>query len=205
MKKAFLSRRRKANKLLQKYLGYLLEPDTKPDRKEIRRLVISSLRKDKWRSKNDNPYQRKKLYDELTERIVRIQSDEAGGNEIRSANVQINKWKQSDRYKEAIAPIKGEGIDDVFMNTEDLFQWFEALEFHLSRLPNFTYEVVIPETGYYLKGDADLIAKNKTKITAEAKLLGSDSAGFKTQVDFKKKIVRITFFSKKFKQNVFFT
>ena len=204
MNKAANSRRRKANQLLQKRLGFLLEPDTKPDQKQIRKQVISALRKEGWRSKNNSKYQRKKLYDELTERILKIQEGRGNGNDFRSANVQINKWKQSEIYKEAIAPIRGSNVDDVFMNTEDLFQWFEALEFHLSRLPGFEYEVVIPETGYVLKGNSDLIAKNKTKITSEAKLLGSDSAGFKTQVDFKNKIVRITFFSKKFKDNVQF-
>ena len=204
MNKAANSRRRKANQLLQKRLGFLLEPDTKPDQKQIRKQVISALRKEGWRSKNNSKYQRKKLYDELTERILKIQEGRGNGNDFRSANVQINKWKQSKAYKEAIAPIEGSFVDDVFMNTEDLFQWFEALEFHISRFPGYTYEVVIPETGYFLRGSADLIAKNKTKITSEAKLLGSASAGFKTQVDFKNEIVRITFFSKSFTRNVQF-
>lgn len=204
MNKAANSRRRKANQLLQKRLGFLLEPDTKPNRDEIRKRVIRALRQEGWKSRYNTKYNRKLLYDELTERIFRIQSGEANGNELRSANVQIDKWKKSEKYKDAIKPISGEGVDDVFMNTKDLFQWFEALEFHKSRLPDFEFEVVIPETGYILKGSSDLIAKNKTKITSEAKLLGSDSAGFKTQVDFKNKVVRITFFSKKFKDNVQF-
>lgn len=194
-KKGNRKRRNLANKLLQKQVGYLLEPSLKPDKELIRKTLIKALRKEGWKSPSNNPYQRKKFYDEWTDKIAKIQMQKGiDGRTLRSVNKNLSKWKKSTEFEEISKPKDlGPGVDVPFKNSQIIFEWMDSLAFVGRNHPDFLYEVLIDWTGGFWRGKLENIRKNQTAITAEAKASGYEGAGYKISVDHKNKVVRITF------------
>jgi len=200
-KGASRSRQSLANKLLRNRIGYELNPKNNPDKASIRKSVIKALRQEGWKSKYNNPYQRRKLYDELTDKILKVQNQDVTGRELRSANINIDKWRKSKKYKELSSPLSSSNIDTPFKNPNggiDLFEWMGDLDAVRDVNPDFKYEVFIEGTGQYYEGSGMDIAKNKSAITSEAKGTGSYlGGGYTFEVDEANKVVRITFNSPK--------
>jgi len=193
------SRDSKAKELLKNKAGFLLEPSIEPDKKQIRKELIKALRSEGWKSKYSTRSERKKLYDEWTEKIATIQKQKnLDGRTIRSINIINNDWRRSKEFKRLTAPIPDTAnVDTPFVNNENMFEWMTTVDFLEQSHPDFEYEVSIPHGSQFWKGSYSDIAKNKTNITAAAKAFGSNFGGYKVQIDYANKVVRITFTEKK--------
>jgi len=191
------SRQRLARKLLRNQIGYELNPKSNPSKESIRKSVIKALRAEGWNSKYNTPYQRGKFYDEITDKIFKVQSQDMSGRDLRSVNLNISKWRESNEYKRLSSPMESSTIDTPFTNTNggiDLFEWMQDLDTVRDVNPDFTYEVYVEGTGKVWKGSGSDIAKNKSKITTEAKSTGSYlGGGYTFEVDPLTGTVRLTF------------
>ena len=142
-----------------------------------------------WKSKYNTPYQRRKLYDNLTDKLVRIQSQEAPKNTLSAAGKNLKIWRDNVAAKgqssesfglsPRIEPADWKDSDAIFqpiVDPADLFAWMKGLE-SVALGGNYYIIVYIKGTPFVWEGSYTYIITKATDITNKAKALYATDKG----------------------------